>query len=249
MDLLLGPVFNRDGDGVVTRHVLVRTLSSLFDLCEEGSQERQWAYARIREVSDVLSLDDQAREGLRSSLGKVLKRDDGVAAVRELLFGTEVPSSGESRGDPDSGVGLSWADEMDYVDKIADLEEKLTDMSEQLKREADRVDAVTLCGDEFVRQISDVRSGLAEMVRKWEDRLHSITKPGDALFHSPHGGGYADDSTDSEVERPCFIPEHEFGRLSTRCTCTLGLNMQQHVERMIKVRAVYCTRGAGFHSQ
>ena len=67
--------------------------------------------------------------------------------------------------------------------------------------------------------------------------MHAITKPGDELFHSPHDGGYGGTAPQGPNPRPCFIAEHEFGRLSTRCTCTLGLNMSQRVDRMLKVRS------------
>ena len=131
---------------------------------------------------------------------------------------------------------MSWATEMEYVDQIEELKEKVADMSERLTAAVERAEVATQCGDEFVRQISEVRVGMAAMLRQWEDKVHSITGPGDELFHSPHDGGYSDGGC---VENGSlkFIPVHEFGRLSSRCTCTLGLNMEQQIERMLKVRA------------
>ena len=173
MDLLLGPVYNCDGDGIILRHTLTRALTSLAGLCEEGSSEKRWTYDRVVDISDILSLSDKKRDELRQSLTKVFRCEDGVKAVRELLYGKEAASQGGTRGDPDSGVILSWADEMDLVEsveekekEIAELRGQLDDMSEQVKRkDTDRMDAITQCGDEFVRQISEVRRGLADMVK------------------------------------------------------------------------------------
>ena len=237
MDLLLGPLFNSDGEGVVLRHTLLRTLSSLAGMCDDASEERKWIDSRMCDIGLAARIDEAARVELRCQLGKVLSQSDGVDAVRKILFGPSDSGKEESSsGDPDSGVGLSWALEMDYVDEIEELKEQVADMSGGLKLDVTHADAVTQCGDEFVRQVSEMRAGMAEMVRQWEDKLHSITGPGDELFHSPHDGGYSDEGR-AEGEMLKFIPIHEFGRLSSKCTCTLGLNMEQQVERMLKVRA------------
>ena len=94
MDLLLGPLFNREGDGVVLRSAIARTLTSLAGMCEFESAERAWVDERMRCVLSVPSLTEGQGKELVRDLGRVLRCDDGVTGVREVLFGSVTRGGG-----------------------------------------------------------------------------------------------------------------------------------------------------------